>query len=300
MDKMGDSKKAHNFGVPATPRDGAAIEIIGLVKSATKWLSQISVDPKVFPHKFVLVYGLNPKYPGEGVPLTYYQWDAVLRTFFEQKFYIPQDPSQDHRYDLNHDWIHRRGIYKDTHGSKQGWSDYQLRPNQCIAMAVAPELFDPNHARAALNQIEQALLGPLGMRTLDPHDKRYAPHYDNGSDTDDFFTSKGMNYHQGPEWVWPLGFFLRAKIQFSPHSEKTQLTNTIHNILKKHRQYIKESVWRGLPELTNKDGATCSDSCPTQAWSGATILDALYDLSQNQKASPVPRDRRDSHPIAPS
>jgi hypothetical protein len=29
-----------------------------------------------------------------------------------------------------------RGIYKDVYGSSIPWHDYQLRPNQCIAMAL--------------------------------------------------------------------------------------------------------------------------------------------------------------------
>jgi glycogen debranching enzyme len=55
MDKMGESDNAHNRGVPASPRDGAAIEIIGLLKSALRWLSKISADPKVFPYAGVSI-----------------------------------------------------------------------------------------------------------------------------------------------------------------------------------------------------------------------------------------------------
>jgi glycogen debranching enzyme len=137
-------------------------------------------------------------------------------------------------YIINHDLVNRRGIYKDVFGSGVGreWSDYQFRPNFPIAMAVAPELFDPHHALGALQLADKVLRGPLGMRTLDPTDLQYRPYYDNSNDSTDRAIAKGLNYHnvrhshshkhrtliigffKGPEWGWPLGYFLRAYLYF--------------------------------------------------------------------------------------
>lgn len=76
--------------------------------------------------------------------------------------------------------------------------------------------------------------------------------------------------------MWPVGFFLRAKLIFSSNNQET--SSQIQHILSKHYEHIKTSDWRGLPELTNKDGAFCAGSCPTQAWSVATILEVTSKL----------------------
>lgn len=279
MDKMGESEKAGNKGVPGTPRDGAAIEIQGLLKSVLLFVNKLH-------EKGEFSYNSVEKSDGHKMLLT--DWETLLQENFEKKFYVPENAEQDHEYDIDTSIVNRRGIYKDLYKTGKPYEDYQLRANFPIAMTVAPELFTPSKALTALKIADEVIRGPVGMRTLDPSDWNYRPNYVNSEDSDDFATAKGRNYHQGPEWVWLTGYFLRAFTLFHwLHSSEGKapdgkpslwLLSQLGERLRNLDIWLKNSPWAGLPELTNKDGAFCNDSSPTQAWSASGILDLYYDL----------------------
>ena len=256
MDKMGESEKAGSKGVPGTPRDGAAIEITGLVFSTLSWVAQLHNEGK-YKHSGVVTAG--------GQRISFVGWASRIQQNFERCYYIPTDSNEDAKYNVNSAIVNRRGIYKDLYKSGKEYEDYQLRPNFPIAMTVAPQLFTPAKALHALEMADTILRGPTGMATLDPSDLNYRPYYNNSEDSTDFHTSKGRNYHQGPEWLWPTGFFLRALLKFDlmrrdTKEERTEAFQQITRRLHGCKKAIEQSPWAGLTELTNKNGEFCRDS----------------------------------------
>lgn len=276
MDKMGESEKAGSKGVPGTPRDGAPVEITGMLYSTLRWVAQLYDQGKY-------------KYEGveleDGKTISFAAWADKIKDNFERCYHIPRTAEEDQYYNVNAKVINRRGIYKDLYRSGKEYEDYQLRPNFPVAMAVAEDLFDDDHALYALQQADRILLGPQGMKTLDPSDLNYRPYYINSEDSTDFHTAKGRNYHQGPEWLWPTGFFLRALLKFDlkrrrSAEERVESYQHVTRRLAGCMKAIHESPWAGLTELTQKDGAFCGDSCPTQAWSASCIIDVFQDARE--------------------
>jgi glycogen debranching enzyme len=256
MDKMGESKKSGSKGFPGTPRDGAAIEITGLCYSALQWVEKLRADGK-YDHEGVEI--------GDGKSIAFAEWASRIKKNFERCYYIPVASKDDGKYDIDSSLVNRRGIYKDLYKSGKPYEDYQLRANFPISMTVAPDLFDPEHALHCLSVADSVIVGPTGVATLDPSDFNYRPNYNNSEDSTDFATSKGRNYHQGPEWLWPRGYFLRALLYFDLLRRKTvhERTETFQQITRRLegcKVALKESPWKGLTELTNQNGAYCADS----------------------------------------
>uniref|UniRef100_A0A4W6G5N5 Glycogen debranching enzyme n=1 Tax=Lates calcarifer TaxID=8187 RepID=A0A4W6G5N5_LATCA len=255
MDKMGESERARNKGI-STPQD------------CSPMMELKYTETQLFP--LLQVKSCLSRTPSG---------TSSCSSAFEAGFWVsgdPNDPNEKHP-----DLVHKKGIYKDSYGASSPWCDYQLRPNFTIAMVVAPELFTVERAWKALEVAEKKLLGPLGMKTLDPDDMVYCGVYDNALDNDNYNLAKGFNYHQGPEWLWPVGYFLRAKLYFAKKLGEEPYARTVtlvKNVLSRHYTHLEKSPWKGLPELTNENGQYCPFSCETQAWSLATVMEVLYDL----------------------
>ncbi len=116
-------------------------------------------------------------------------------------------------------------------------------------------------------------------------DCHYIGDYVNDDDSDDYKRARGFNYHNGPEWLWLTGYYIRAKLFWSKEQNDPMIVQQtikhIRQIISAHMELIFSNDWKGLPELTNADGQACPYSCSVQAWSSATLLEALYDLTRS-------------------
>ncbi|CAF0868627.1 unnamed protein product [Brachionus calyciflorus] len=266
MDKMGSSEKTGNSGYPATPRDGSAVELVGLCRSVLEFLIK-SNQQGHYPYDGVLLQ--------TGSKITWLDWANKIDKNFEKYFWIDETSTESN--------INKREIYKDSVNSSHKWTDNQLRPNFLIALAVAPQMVKRENAQKSLEKVKQFLMNDpdtVGIKTLDESDFNYNGYYDNSNDSYDRRIAQGFNYHNGPEWLWPVGFYLRCLLMYSDESNRDDVIVYVKKHLGKLYNVVNSNDWRSLPELTNKNGEICHHSCISQAWSLATILELYYDLAQ--------------------
>lgn len=122
MDKMGSSEKAGNKGIPTTPRDGSAVELIGLQAGSLRFLQKLAATND-YPYKTVERIGKS----GEKTVWTLEHWADLIEENFDRNFFVTPQSSQ---------YVNKVGIYKDSVGATQPWADYQLRCNFPIAMVA--------------------------------------------------------------------------------------------------------------------------------------------------------------------
>jgi predicted glycogen debranching enzyme len=146
---------------------------------------------------------------------------------------------------------------------QSGALDWSLRPNQIIALALAPELVSPDQGRSVLQVVERALLTPLGLRTLTPVDPAFKGAY--GGDQ----RSRDAAYHQGAAWPWLMGAYVDARAHFFPEEDARALRAKLLARIEAHLRVagigsVSEMTWGAAPFIPA--------GCPAQAWSVAESL----------------------------
>lgn len=215
-----------------TPRQGKPVEINALwyhtLVLMSRWANQLT--------------------PGADEIEVYDSLAAQVKANYAARFWSPADG---YLYDV-----------VDANG-QSGANDSSLRPNQLLALAVAPELVSAEQGRAAIEAAQRALLTPLGLRTLSPTDPSYKGQY--GGDR----RSRDGAYHQGTVWPWLLGAYADARAAFFPEEEGHALRA---NLLAPLEAHLHTAGLGSISEITSGDAPFTPAGCPFQAWSVAEAL----------------------------
>lgn len=130
-----------------------------------------------------------------------------------------------------------------------------LRPNQLLAYSLPHAPMDPDPA--VLRRVGEALLTPLGLRSLAPSDPAYRPRHAGT------LTERDHAYHQGTVWPWLIGPYAAALRRAGGS------TAGLFDGLLAH---LGEWGLGSVSETANGDAPHSATGCPFQAWSVAELL----------------------------
>lgn len=136
-----------------------------------------------------------------------------------------------------------------------GGPDAAIRPNQLLALGGLPfPLLRRVRAALVLETVEEHLLTPAGLRTLDPRDLAYRGFCRGGE------WERIAAMHQGTAWFWLLGSFIEAWLHIKGRNEKN-LAHVRLRFLKPAQAYLGLGMAGHMPEM--------ADGNPPNPWRGS-------------------------------
>lgn len=213
----------------ATPRTGKPVEIQALWYNALRvleTLAQTFGDERMHEHYRAIADGTRASFNG-------YFWNEEDGCLYD---YIADD----------------------------GTPDAAVRPNQIFAVSLPYPLVTGERARLIVSKVEQSLLTPYGLRTLNTEHEEYHGHYE-GSPYE-----RESAYHQGTVWSWLMGPFITAYLKVFGRTPETQAK--ARGWLAAFRPHLREAGLGQISEIFDGDPPHTPRGCIAQGWSVAEIL----------------------------
>ena len=147
-----------------------------------------------------------------------------------------------------------------------GTTDARIRPNQIFAVGGLPHpLLEGDMARGVVDLVERTLLTPLGLRTLDPNDADYIPHYRGGP------AERDAAYHQGAAWPWLMGPFIEAWLRVRGQSQEAK-AQARARFMPPLMAHLETAGLGHVSEVVDGDPPHTPGGCPFQAWSLGELI----------------------------
>jgi predicted glycogen debranching enzyme len=155
-----------------------------------------------------------------------------------------------------------------------GATDSSFRPNQIFAVGGLPlALLNGKSARAVVDQVEQRLWTPRGLRSLDPSDAAYRGACVGG------VSERDGAYHQGTVWTWLAGPFIEAWVRCR-RSTAAARAEARRRFLEPLLAATADHGLGHLGEIADGDPPHTPRGTPFQAWSLAEALRARALLDE--------------------
>jgi predicted glycogen debranching enzyme len=159
-------------------------------------------------------------------------------------------------------WNEHRGCLYDIVDGEKG-DDPALRPNQLFAISLDYPVLDTSRWQPVLEQVQEHLLTPVGLRSLSPDEPDYKSRYDGD------LRSRDAAYHQGTVWPWLIGPFVDAWLRVHPGDLKTA-----RGFVAAFEPHLHSACIGSISEVFDARAPFYPRGCVAQAWSVAEVLRA--------------------------
>jgi predicted glycogen debranching enzyme len=147
-----------------------------------------------------------------------------------------------------------------------GTRDDSFRPNQILAVGGLPvALLDGERGRRIVDAVERHLLTPVGLRSLAPGERGYAPRYEGDS------AARDAVYHQGTVWPWLIGPFVDAWVRVRGNTAAARRDARVR-FVDPLLTRVQTLGLGHLSEIADAEAPFEPKGCPFQAWSLGELL----------------------------
>jgi predicted glycogen debranching enzyme len=148
-----------------------------------------------------------------------------------------------------------------------GSVDDTLRPNQIFAVSLPFSPLPPAQQKSVVDWVQNELLTPYGLRTLNPLAKDYKGRYSGPP------RKRDEAYHKGTVWPYLIGPFVEAylRVNDSSRESKRQAAEFIQPLL---RHLTEDGCIGNVSEIFDGDPPHRPKGCIAQAWSVAELIRA--------------------------
>jgi predicted glycogen debranching enzyme len=155
--------------------------------------------------------------------------------------------------------------------------DTSCRPNKIFLVSLDYSMITPSMKNAIVQDVQNHLLTPFGLRTLSPDDSQYKGHYLG-------FHHRDLAYHNGTVWPWLLGSFITAFIKTKKYEEEWR--KYAYDTFLSPMFSIFGKQWDGsIHEIFDGNPIFAPRGCITQAWSIAEILRSWSEDIEKRRPS---------------